>query len=223
MNAEYYKRFKFFTENKYWEKYLQWAYPTCLNDLSRLHFKPDLAVEGFTALLCGTSGETTALNFAKFVLSHNKRAKIIILDISESQITQSRTALKNVYPNADIKCIIADALHTGLESESINYIETDAFFEFFNSDELTLLLIEWKRILKMDGFATTRAFASDTFLEKRLDFIRVLVAHRYLKIGIYVHHLDGILNAISNSGLKFVQGGHAYCPTFKRFSLLKRD
>ncbi|MCA9372216.1 class I SAM-dependent methyltransferase [Candidatus Woesebacteria bacterium] len=173
-------------------------------------------------MLCGTSGERTSSIFVDFVLSKNNQAKIIILDISEMQLTESKKLLTKLFPKADIEYIKADAKKTSLISESIDFIETDGFFEYFNSKDLLLLMKEWRRLLRKDGFATTRAFASSSFFGKMVDIIRVFICKHYLDVIIHVHHMNAIEDIINKARFKFVQGGGSFCPTFKRFSLLKK-
>lgn len=172
-------------------------------------------------MLCGTSGARTATNFVQFVLSKNPHAKIIILDISETPIEQSKNALTLKFPEANIHYIRSDAKNSNLPARSVDYIESDAFFEFFNASDLTLLLKEWERLLKKGGFATTRAFARRYIIEKPADLFRKFVAIRYLDVQIHIHRRSDIINAIKNTDLQYVQKGDAFIPTFKRFAFLK--
>jgi len=222
MHSKYYSRFQLFTHNPLWKKNLRWAYQRCIDDLGKINHCPNFSKKNFTALLCGTSGEKTSSIFVNFVLSKNKNAKIIILDISETQLVKSKSVLTKQFPKANIKYVKADAKNTEIKTASIDYIETDGFLEYFDADGLLLLLNEWKRLLSNGGFVTTRAFASNSFFGKITDKIRVLIGKHYLNVTLHVHHMKDIIGAIRKTGLDFVQGGGTFFPTFKRFSLLKK-
>lgn len=221
MAKSYYKRMQIITSNPIWKKYLSWAYQKCIDDFRKISFQPDFSTDNFTALLCGTSGEVTSEQFLKFIFNKNPEAKIIILDISSEQLEKSKIKLSQKYPHKDIVHLLSDAKHTQLNNESVDYIETDGFLEYFNSKNLDLLFNEWKRILRPNGFVTTRAFASSSALGRLIDKLRIFAAKHYLGVEIFSHSIQSMTKSIRNAGLNHVQGGGTLVPTFKRFSMNK--
>ena len=222
MKTSYYKRMQFFTSNPLWRRYLSWAYQCCVDDLKKIGYQPDFTKDNFTALLSGTSGETTSMQFAKFVFDKNPNAKIIILDIVPEQLERSRAVLSINYPDKNIEHILSDAKQTPLESDSIDYIETDGFLEYFLGEDLRSLLKEWSRILRQDGFITTRAFATNSVLGRLADKLRLFSARRVLGVTVYAHSKQELIQCFQDAGFEFVKGGNTFIPTLYRFSLVNR-
>ena len=221
MHSKYYTRFKIISYNPFWKIYLRWAYQKCIDDFQKINYKANFFKKGFTALLCGTSGEVTSTEFVSFVLSKNPKARIIILDIAPKQLERSRIVLSKKFPNAKIKYIQADAKNIPLKDESIDYIETDGILEYFSKGDMNILFKEWSRVLKKNGFVTLRDFATNSLLGRIVDKIRLFVGKKYLGVTLYQHLLDNITNAIKNGKFKHVYGGGTFCPTYRRISLVK--
>jgi len=193
-----------------------------VDDLKKIGYQPDFTKDNFTALLSGTSGETTSMQFAKFVFDKNPNAKIIILDIVPEQLERSRAVLSINYPDKNIEHILSDAKQTPLESDSIDYIETDGFLEYFLGEDLRSLLKEWSRILRQDGFITTRAFATNSVLGRLADKLRLFSARRVLGVTVYAHSKQELIQCFQDAGFEFVKGGNTFIPTLYRFSLVNR-
>lgn len=222
MSQNYYLRFQIISHNPLWRTYLRWAYQKCIDDIKNKGYKVDFLRRDFTALLCGTSGEITSLEFVNFVFSKNPEAKIIILDISSIQLEKSKNILSKKFPKAKIKYIQSDANDTSIKNQSVDYIETDGLLEYFSKPNLFFLLKEWKRILKKNGIVTFRAFASDSFLGRIVDKIRLFIGKYYLHVKLYAHTFIDTSKVIKKAGFSFVHGGGTFCPTFKRFSLYNK-
>jgi len=221
MTKSYYQRMRFFTANPFWKMYLSWAYQQCTDDLQRISYRPNFLSDNFTALLCGTSGEITSLQFARFVFEKNPKARIIVLDFAQEQLKKSEDILSMKYPDKNINYVLSDAKRTPFEDKSIDYIETDGFLEYFYANDLCALLQEWNRILRPSGFITTREFASNSWIGRFIDKLRLFAAKYYLGVTVYAHKENELTRNIQNAGFRFVKGGNTFIPTLKRFSMIK--
>ncbi|MBI2654749.1 class I SAM-dependent methyltransferase [Candidatus Woesearchaeota archaeon] len=221
MEINYYSRFKIISNNHLWRKYLRWAYKKCIEDFKKINRNIDFSKKGFTALLCGTSGEITSEEFVSFVLSHNKKARIIILDIASEQLEQSKIVLSKKYDKVNIKYLLSDAMDISLKNQYVDYIETDGFLEYFSKQDINIVLKEWNRILKKGGFITLRDFARNSKFGKIMDIVRIFIGKEYLGARLYAHSFDDLIKAFNDNHFLFVSGGGTFLPTYRRFSLYK--
>jgi len=222
VHEKYYSRFKIVSHNLFWKIYLRWAYKKCIEDLKKVSHDFNFSKKDFTALLCGTSGDVTSQEFVKFVFSKNPNAEVRILDVSLTQLEKSKEVLSEKFLNAKIRYILSDAKATQIEDNSIDYLETDGLLEYFSKEDIYLLFKEWKRILKIDGIITLRAFASSSFWGRIIDRIRLFISKQYLGVTLYAHSLKHILGVVKKTEFSVIQGGNTFCPTFKRFSLYNK-
>lgn len=202
---------------------MRWAYATCVKDLNRLGFKPDFSKKDFTALLCGVGNEATADEFIAFVLKRNRRPRIWIIDLGEEQIAAVKELVQKKYPRADIRIERIDALvlETLIRPNSVDWIETDGFLEYFDGNSLRKLLRIWSKILKKDGFVTLRDFASTGRLDGLIDQLRVWLGRVWLGVTLYPHSDQELHNAFTGTGFRFVERG-TLLPTLNRYSLAKQ-
>lgn len=220
MNHKYYTKFKIFTVQPFWTFYLKSAYKKSLEDLRVLgQFRRIHNNEEYTALLCGTSGSRTSETFIKYVLSKTSKATIYILDGNDYPLEETKEKIKGKYPSLNIKYIKANALAMPFKDCTIDYIETDSFFQFFTDTELLHLLKEWFRILKEDGYISTRCFASQSLIGSYFDNIRVLLG-KYLNVDFKIHKHKNIVAALKESNFSYCCASFIL-PTLKRFTLIK--
>ena len=205
-----------------WKYYLRWVYKKCIDDFSKLDFKPNFTSENFKCLLCGVGNEVTADEFISFVLKRNSKAKIIIIDIGNEQIKAVKKLIKDKYPTKKIKVIKANALKllNLLDEKSIDWIETDGFFEYFDKLSLKQLLQVWKKLLKINGFITTRVCVSNSKFDKLVDRLRVKIGKDWLGVKLYPHSKKEVHSLIKKMGYRFITKS-TLLPTFKRYSLVK--
>mgnify|MGYP001561101362 CR=1 FL=1 len=221
MEMNYYSRFKIISNNRLWRRYLRWAYKKCIEDFKKINCNIDFSKRGFTALLCGTSGEITSEEFINFIMSRNKKARIIILDIASEQLEQSKIILSKKYNKVAIKYLLSDAKDISLKNQSVDYIETDGFLEYFSKQDMDIVLKEWDRILKKGGFITLRDFASNSQFGKIIDMVRIFIGKVYFGVKLHAHSFQDFINAFKDTNFSFVNGGRAFLPTYRRFSLYK--
>lgn len=219
----YYKNFWIFMNNPIAGIYLRWSYKTGINDLTKFHFKPDFNKENFTCLLCGVGNERTADEFIKFIIKRNPRAKIWIIDIAEEHLRAVQRLVTKKYSNLDIhvKKINAFELQTIICNESVDWIETDGFMEFFDKDSLEKLLTVWHALLKPDGFVTTRDYISSGKWNKIIDPLRNIIMRGWLGVEIYKHSKEDFDFIFNKTGMHSIEGP-AFIPTYKRFLLTKK-
>lgn len=218
----YYNRWKIVIGSRTWRLYLRWAYQKCIDDFSKLDFRVDFNKKDFTALLCGVGNETTADEFIKFVITKNKKARIIIIDIGAEQIRAVTTLVRSKYSslNIDIKQINALELSSFLPRKSIDWIETDGFLEFFDTENLRDLLDIWRKILKQEGFITIREPASDGIIGNLIDQLRIRIAKQWLGVTIYNHTKTELEIMFKKHKFMFISSS-TLLPTFRRYSLIK--
>lgn len=219
----YYKNFRIVIGTPLWRVYLKWVYPISIKDFEKLGFNPDFQKKYFKALLCGVGNEMTADEFIKFVFSKNKQAKIYIIDLGEEQIAAVKKLVEQKYQGANIiiKRIDALDLEMMIKPKSIDWIETDGLFEFFDYESLEKLLKIWKNILKEDGFITTRANSTKGTIDRLLDSIKVLLGRVWLGVTAYTHTRQRLHKLFKSSGFSFVQGSTPLL-TYKRYSLVNK-
>lgn len=217
----YYRKFKIVIGTPLWRIYLRWAYRKCIEDLTKLNFVPDFSGKDFTCLLCGVGNETTADEFIKFIIARNQKARIIIIDLAGEQIEAVRKLVKNKYSSFNIKTKQINALDLNkfLQNNSVDWIETDGFLEYFDTRKLHELLSIWNKILKPEGFITIRETASSGFIGSLIDHLRVWIAKKWLSVTIYIHTKDQLEKMFRKHQFKFVSEA-TYVPTFSRYSLI---
>jgi ubiquinone/menaquinone biosynthesis C-methylase UbiE len=221
MASTFYTRFGKISKLNIWKNYLESAYPNCIEDFKELEFKPDFKVNNFTALLCGTGNELTSHTFSNFVFSRNPDAEIWIIDISQERIEQSRKYLNQKLPDKKIKHFIADAQELPFEDNSLNYIETDSFFQYLSPEMVQNVLSEWNRTLKDDGFITFRAIAGESLYHQLWHKFRELIFKYYIKENFWKHSTDFLHSSFEKNGFRFVRN-KVGAPTFWRYAMLKR-
>lgn len=218
----YYKNFKIVIGTPLWRLYLRWAYKKCIADFNKLNFFPDFTAPNFTCLLCGVGNETTADEFIKFTTKKNKKAKIIIIDLGKEQIQAINNLIRKKYSNLNIivKQINALELGTYFKKDSINWIETDGFLEFFDKNSLQKLLIIWHKLLKQKGFITLREPSSQGNIGRIIDLLRMWIGKIWLGVKLYLHNKKELAALFKQSGFMF-HNDPTFIPTFNRYSLIK--
>ncbi len=217
----YYRNFRLVIGSPLWRLYLRWAYRKCIDDFKYLDFIPDFKNKTFTCLLCGVGNEVTADEFIKFALLKNKKAKIIIIDLGKEQIQAVRKLIQKKHSTINIKVKQMNALDLDkmLKDNSIDWIETDGFLEFFDKDSLYRLLTIWDKLLKPKGFITLREPASRGTIGHIIDKLRVWAAKIWLGITIYRYDQDKLTSLFNKTGFEYVEHS-TFIPTFDRFSLI---
>ncbi|OGK15839.1 hypothetical protein A2774_05890 [Candidatus Roizmanbacteria bacterium RIFCSPHIGHO2_01_FULL_39_12c] len=218
----YYRRFKIVIGSPLWKFYLGWAYKKCVEDFIKLNFIPDFNKKDFTCLLCGVGNEVTADEFIKFVITRNQQAKIKIIDLANEQTNAVSKLVEGKYSSFDIgiKQINALDLSSFIPKNSITWIETDGFLEFFSKKALNKLLDVWGIILKKDGFITLREPASIGKVGRLIDFFRIWIAKKWLGVTIYNHTKLDLDKTFREHGFSFTSAP-TFIPTFTRYSLIK--
>lgn len=221
MVNNYYQRFQIITHLFFFRWYLQWAYKQGIDDAKKLEANTFFTEKNFSCLLCGVSGEITAEEFIKFVITKNPKAQITIIDMGEKQITSIKKLVVKRYKkySINIKQINALDLHKHFKQNTFNWIETDGFIEYFNKENLQKLLQEWRIILKKDGFITTRDFASIKPFGFIIDTIRYWFIKYYLTLPIYIHTKKQLDNIFKQNKFKFISR-FTPLPTYRRYALI---
>lgn len=218
----YYNRFKIIIGTPAWRLYLRWAYKTCIEDLIKLNYKPDFKKDNFTCLLCGCGNETTTDEFIKFTIHRNPKAKIIIIDLADEQINAIKKLVNNRYSslNTTVRQIDALSLNTFIKNNSLDWIETDGFLEYFDKNPLERLLRVWNKLLKQDGFITLREPAGEGILGDFIDRVKIWIGRIWLGVTVYSHSKQELEGLFSKCDFKYVEG-LTFIPTFLRFSMIK--
>jgi len=200
--------------------YLRRVYKKCIKDFRELNFRPSFRNRDFKCLLCGVGNEVTADEFISFVLKKNLKAEIVIIDIGNKQIKAVKRLVKDKYSDKKIKVVKYDALNLLdlLNKNSINWIETDGFLEYFDKFNLERLLKIWKKLLKPNGFITTRAMVSNNGFERLVDLLRVKIGRMWLGVKLYPHDKKEMNSLLKKLGYRFIIKS-TLLPTFKRISL----
>src|SRR3989339_64238 len=214
----YYKNFRIVLGNPLWRIYLRWRYRKSIDDFNKLKFIPNFKKNNFTCLLCGVGNEVTAEEFIKFVLQKNSKANIWIIDLGKEQIEATSIMIRQKFPNLKIKLKQIDALdlNTLIQACSVDWIETDGLFEFFDNSSIKKLLSVWKKLLNKDGFITTTATSSRWKLQEYFDHIKVWIGKVWLGIVVYPHTREQMRENLKSLGFKFVEGPTPI-PYFKRY------
>jgi predicted SAM-dependent methyltransferase len=112
-------------------------------------------------------------------------------------------------------------LESLIKPESIDWIETDGLFEFFNYSLLTELLSIWRRVLSSDGFISTTATSTNNYFDIFFDKFKILAGKFWLGVKVYSHARQEIWKIFDQTGFNFVEGP-TIVPYFKRYSLCKK-
>lgn len=188
---DFYQKFKIVSTFPFWPNYLKWVYKKTITDSTDLGVTPLNKRKNFTCLLCGVSGEITANEFIKFVLSNNPGSKIIIIDLGEEQIQSVKKLIKEKFSDINIDVKQANALNLNfIKDKSIDWIDTDGFFSFFDEKELLSLFVEWKRIIRSDGYITFRELTSHNVISTLANKTRNITSEIYMGIKLHLHSLS---------------------------------
>jgi SAM-dependent methyltransferase len=217
----YYKNFGLILGNPLWRMYLRWRYKKSIEDFNKLNFTPNFKKKDFTCLLCGVGNEVTAEEFIKFVLKRNTDPDIWIIDLGKEQIDAVKQMVIIKFPNLNIKVMQIDALKLEglIKGNTIDWIETDGLFEFFDNATIRKLLSIWKSLLTKEGFITTTATSSRWALQEYFDKVKIWVGKVWLGVTVYSHTRAQMRQNFKEVGLKFVEGP-TMLPYFKRYSLI---
>lgn len=217
----YYKNFKIVIGTPLWRIYLRWVYSQSIEDFKKLEFSPNFEKKDFSCLLCGVGNEVTADEFISFVLAKNDQAKIWIIDLGSEQIDAVSKLVSKKYPKKDIniKQINALSLDSLIKQGSLDWIETDGVFEYFDNNSLEKLLEVWKKLLSESGFITTRACSVKGPIDYLLDQIKIWGGKAWLNVVSFSHKREYLHRLFKNVGFKFVEGSTPLYH-FKRYSLI---
>lgn len=217
----YYLRFKIVIGNPVFRAYLSWAYNLGISDLKQLNFVPSFGND-FTALLCGVGNEGTADTFITYVKKLNPKAKIVIIDIGVEQIAAVKSLVNKKYKNLNVTVFQADALNLDklIPKHSVNWIETDWIFAYFDHDRLRQLLAVWHHILADDGFITIRCGVDRHWFDWLVTKIVIWIGRIWLGVTLYSHDKQGVDRLIVASG--FTATSHPMIlPTAYRYAIIK--
>ncbi|MCL4363841.1 hypothetical protein M1328_01230 [Patescibacteria group bacterium] len=218
----YYKNFGLVLGNPLWRVYIRWVLDKSIDDFGKLRFKPDFKKKNFTCLLCGVGNEATAEEYIKFVVKRNENPAVWIIDLGKEQIDAVKTMISRKFPKLNVKIKQTNALELDqiIKPGSIDWLETDGLFEFFDNKSLKKLLAVWKNILNKDGFITTTATSSRWKFQEYVDRFKVWTGRVWLGVTVYRHTREEMRNNIISSGFEFVEGP-TFIPYFKRYSIVK--
>jgi predicted SAM-dependent methyltransferase len=167
--------------------------------------------------------EVTADEYIGFVLRKNPDARIWIIDLGEEQIIAVKKMVKSKYKGEDIivKQVNALDLEKIVKLVSIDWIETDAVWEFFDYKSLKQLLDVWKKILKADGFVTTSATSYGGWWGRMVDQFKIWIGKKWLKVRVYSHERAKLHKLIRDSDYEFCERS-TLMPYFRRYSMILR-
>lgn len=222
MGKDYYNRFGMVLRSPLFPVYLRWAYHQGLRDVESLGMRPNFNNVSFSCLLSGCGNEQTADTFIQFVIQRNKKAKIYIIDLGEEQITAIRKLVAAKYKGLNIKVHQVNALELDniIKPQSLDWIETDGFMEYFDHPSLKKLLQIWHLFLKKEGFITTRDCVTEGKLTQIVDYFRVNTANLWLGVKLFVHTKQNFENLFHSIGFKHFLG-NTWLYTYRRFALIK--
>lgn len=221
MGKNYYKRFGVVLRSPFFHVYLRWSYSQGLKDVEMLGIQQNFNKIGFSCLLSGCGNEQTADTFIQYVIQRNKNAKIYIIDLGDEQIQAIRklVALKYNDLNIEVHKINALDLAKIIKPNSLDWIETDGFMEYFDHQSLKKLLQIWHLLLKKDGFITTRDCATDGKLTQIADFFRINIANHWLGVKLFTHTKQDFEKLFHTIGFKYFFG-NTWLYTYRRFALI---
>lgn len=219
----FYQRFQIVSRFPLWGNYLRKVYDDAIHDALKLNPQCNFHRSEFTCLLCGVSGEITAREFIKFVLKINPAGRIIIIDIGQNQIKSVRRLVKEEFFGEKICIRRTNALDLGfIKDKSVDWIDTDGFFSFFDQKELLYLFQEWKRILRDDGFITFRELTSHGLLSGFVNKLRDRVSRLYLGIRLNIHRTNELYDDFEKMRYKFSHG-RSPIPFLDRYCLVNTN
>lgn len=217
-SLKYYRRFQPFISNPLWRRYLRWAYSKGLNDVKNLHHQSPLTAKP-NVLLCGVGSIVTAEEFIRFALNQAPQAKITIIDLRPEQILQIKHLVIPQFPQSNISAVTINALLLPqiIKEKSLNWIETDALFEFLSPNELKKLIQIWHQLLNPQGFITTRIIESNVLT----DWLLLKFAKRWLHWKFHRHQTQILENLFHQTGLRF-HSGKTPIPYLRRYTLVSK-
>jgi len=224
MHTTYYKRWGLFMKNPLWCNYLKKMYQDGFQKIAYLTNQDNpFDQPNFTALLSGCHGETTAETFAQFIFSKNPTTKLYILDINPISIERCKAVLPKKFPNKTIVFLQENILGNSIPDNTIDYIETDGFLQFFEpKTQLPKLIAEWKRMLKPTGFITTRDIVTTNVIGRTIVAIMQFLAKHVFAITIYHQTLAEIEKLYFQYGFYSVVR-KTWFPTFRQFTIIKKS
>lgn len=218
----FYRKFQIVSKFPLWPNYLRWVYREAIQDAVKLKVNI-ISRPNFTCLLCGVSGEITAREFINFVLKSCPKGKIIIIDLGQDQINSVRRLAEAEFPKANIQIKQANALNLRfIKDKSVDWIDTDGFFSFFNEKGLLALFHEWKRILRKDGFITFRELTSHSPVSSFANTLRDRISRLYIGIRLNLHSTSELYKDFERVGYKFSHG-HSPIPLLDRYCLVNKQ
>lgn len=202
-----------------WRRYLQSVYRDAVKDGEKAGIFLN-KIGDINCLLCGVSGEITADEFLKNVFSLFPNAKVTIIDLGDKQIQAVNKMVEDNYSSGNITVQKANALDLGfICNDAIDWIDTDGFFSFFDTEQLTELFKEWKRILKKDGVITFRELVTENLFTKAANSIRVIGGGLMLGTKLYPHTIDELVEDFNNLKFRFTRN-HTPIPLLDRYCLV---
>jgi len=217
---DFYKKFQIVSKFPLWPSYLRQVYKKAIVDALALGIGSLQNRASFTCLLCGVSGEITANEFIKFALKLHPKCKIMVIDLGEPQVNSVKQLVAEKFSEADIEIRRANALNLDfIQNNSIDWIDTDGFFSFFDKDQLVALFKEWKRILRKDGFITFRELTSDNVLSISANKFRDRVSRVYINTKLHLHTFEELKKDFATLQFKYARH-HSPIPFLERYCLL---
>jgi len=218
----FYKKFQIISKFPLWPNYLRWVYEKTLSDAETLGANPIHKRRNFICLLCGVSGEITANEFIKFTLKKNPKSEIIIIDLGKEQIESVRKLVKEKFSHADIEVKQANALDLSfIKDHSVDWIDTDGFFSFFDEVQLLVLFKEWKRILHKNGYITFRELTSRNLVSTMANNARDIISKYYINTKLHLHSLKELEKDFEKLHLKHSHG-LSPIPLLDRYCLINK-
>ena len=204
----FYRKFQVVSKFPLWPHYLRQVYKDAIRDATKLKAQDAILDNpNFTCLLCGVSGEITAREYVNFVLKIKPQSKMIIIDLEHDQVNSVKQLVEKEFPSANVKVRQANALNLSFISDkSIDWIDTDGFFSFFNEQNLLALFREWKRILKKDGFITFRELTSHGLISSIANKLRDLASQLYMGVKLNLHSTDELYKDFEKVKYRFSRG-----------------
>ena len=218
----FYSKFQVISKFPLWPNYLRRVYEKTISDADKLDVVPITNRENFRCLLCGVSGEITAKEYINFVNRKNPNGHITIVDLGKNQIESVKNFVDKNYPGHDIEVKQANALDLSfIESKSVDWIDTDGFFSYFNKNQLLDLFIEWKRILKDDGYITFRELTTEGFFSTIANRVRDRVSKVYMGVSLNLHTIDELIEDFKKTNFSYSRG-KSPIPYLHRYCLVNR-
>jgi SAM-dependent methyltransferase len=200
----FYKKFQIISKFPLWPNYLRQVYSNTNKDSAHLNVPPIQQRQHPYCLLCGVSGEITAKEYLDYVLKMNPQSKIMIIDLGKEQVQSIKRLVQNSFPTSAIEVRQANALHLDfIKKNTIDWIDTDGFFSFFDEKQLEALFIEWKRILRKDGFITFRELTSHDPVSAFANRMRDKTSRLYMGIRLNLHSTNELYKDFKKVGFQY--------------------